>query len=194
MGTRENIFGMFGGNNFLDRDVMLRDAGGINVPNGAAETPQFMIKSKDLFTSNVDGYVEDSAPCLHVEVGYARKHTYDASGENISDGRLVARTPLVFMRTGSWVPPIIERMTTGKLIEQIEIIRLQMIEGELKQLRNYFFDCCEIVYFKEGLQDTCCFAFNFVSMEYTYDVYDNASHSKVGQYATNFDFEEVKKS
>lgn len=190
--SREAVFGMFGGRDVIERDLLGKNVGGINVPDGAAETPQYLIRSKDIFDSCIDGYDADSAPCLHVELGYAKKNTNDASGENSGDGRIVARTPLVFMRNGTWVPKLLERMTLNKIIQTIEIMRMQTVEGALKIIRRQEYESCEIVYYKEGLQDLFCFAFSFVYMEYDQDVYDNETHASIGKVAVSYDFEVMK--
>ena len=45
---RENVFGMFG-NNSTSSNMLDKSGDGINVFNGAAETPQYLIKSKEIF-------------------------------------------------------------------------------------------------------------------------------------------------
>ncbi|MBR1733878.1 MAG: hypothetical protein IJ730_00260 [Alphaproteobacteria bacterium] len=192
MSTRDAVFGMFGGKEAIDHDLLSKNSGGINVPHGSAETPQYLIRSKDIFDSCIDGFDQDSAPCLHIEIGYAKKNTNDASGENSGDGRIVAKTPLVFMRNGTWVPKLLERMTLNKIIESIEILRIQPLEGAINVTRRQYYESCEIVYYKEGLQDMFCFAFSFLYMEYDQDVFDNEKHEKIGKIAYNYDFEVLK--
>lgn len=187
---RENIFGMFG-NNSRSSNMLDKSGDGINVFNGAAETPQYLIKSKDIFDSDIsDGdYMETAAPCLNVEMEFARNGTYDSSGENSQDGRMLARPTFVCMRFGQWGPKLQERMFKANKIDQIEIHRMKSIEGELKPLQVVTFKKCLLRSYKQD-GDVIAFSFIFAIVNDTITMYDS-THKALGKVSSEYDFEAV---
>ena len=187
---RENVFGMFG-NNSRSSNMLDKSGDGINVFNGAAETPQYLIKSKDIFDSDIsDGdYMETAAPCLNVEMEFARNGTYDSSGENSQDGRMLARPTFVCMRFGQWGPKLQERMFKANKIDQIEIHRMKSIEGELKPLQVVTFKKCLLRSYKQD-GDVIAFSFIFAIVNDTITMYDS-NHKPLGKVSSEYDFEAV---
>lgn len=170
--------------------------GGINSSNRAAETPQWMIVSEKIFDSEVSEdkykYMENGAPCNEIKVGYGRNLTFDSSGENTQDGRLVARPVLVRMRFGQWGPKIQERLFKGMRIEKIELHRIQIIENEVKPIQIISFDNCYITWYnQEG--STILFSFTFTIVTDTIMMYDY-EHNLLGNIVVDHDLEAMLSS
>lgn len=189
--SRERVFSPFFGNGSKSSNMLGKSDNGVNAFRGSAETPQYMIKSENIFDSDVSEdkykYMEQAAPCLNVELGYIRNNTNDSSGENTQDGRLIARTTLVCMRIGQWGPKLQERMFKASKIDQIEIHRVKSVEGTLTAIQIVTYKKCLITEYEQD-SDTITFAFSFAVVNDTVNMY-NSNHEALGVISSEYDFE-----
>lgn len=164
--------------------------GNLNSSNGGASTPQYIIKCKEFFDSEIENFEEDSSPCLSIEVGSARLATYDSSGELSGDGRIVTLDPVVKMKYGSWAPIIQQYMYEGKKLETISIKRFISINGTKIIIQELNYQNCLIKNYMQE-EDLITFSFCFVILEDVNIAYDHEGQ-KIGNTATIFNTSTLK--
>ncbi|MDR0677752.1 MAG: hypothetical protein LBF57_03745 [Holosporaceae bacterium] len=171
-------------------DMLKKSHESVNASVGGAATPQYMIKCKDFFMSEVDGMDGDSAPCLWIELGAARMVTWDSSGEQSGDGKIITKDPVVCMKAGSWNPVIQQFMYEGKTVTSIAILRLISIHGTKVVIQEITYETDLIkTYQQHG--DTITFSFCYVVGTDVIITYDSEGN-KLGQSAVTFDSNTLK--
>jgi hypothetical protein len=172
------------------RDMLNKSSESHNSENGGAQTPQYIIQCKEFFGSDIEGFEDNSTPCLWIEVGSVRLSTYDSSGELFGDGRIITRDPIVCMKYGSWAPIIQQYMFEGKNIPAISVKRFVSINGTKVIIQELNYDTCLMkTYEQDG--DTITFTFCFVAVEDVNIAYDHEG-KKLGNTATKFDTGSLK--
>ena len=177
--------GMFGKNSKVEKSEANSD-GDLNVPFGAARTPQFIIKAESIFHSSMSGY-EDYAPCLWFELGSARLNTFDSSDHFTGDGRVVSKTTSVCMKYGVWSPLLHENLVKGYPISQVIIKRLATLNSGFVELQaTQYTDAFITTYEQRG--DKIFFTFSFGKITDAQIVYDNTGRKVTGINAFEFDY------
>ena len=185
MSSADRVFGMFGNNSKVEKSEANSD-GDLNVPFGAATTPQFIISAGGIFHSKMSGY-EDYAPCLWFELGSARLNTFDSSDHFTGDGRVVSKTTSVCMKYGVWSPILHEYLVTGRPIPEVIIKRLATLHSGFVELQaTRYTDSYITTYEQRG--DKIFFTFSFVKITDAQIVYDNTGRKLTGINAFEFDY------
>lgn len=185
MSSADRIFGMFGSNSKVEKSEANSEEN-LNVPFGAAATPQYVIKAESIFHSKMSGY-EEYAPCLWFELGSSRINTLDSSDHFTGDGRVVSKTTSVCMKYGVWSPLLHEFLVTGRPISQIIIKRLATLHSGFVELQaTQYTDSYITTYEQRG--DKIFFTFSFVKITDAQIVYDNTGRKVTGINAFEFDY------
>ncbi|MDR2781826.1 MAG: hypothetical protein LBB21_05250 [Holosporaceae bacterium] len=157
-------FGMF--NTTPRQNMVSKSDESLNSNVGGGKTPQYVIICKDIFGSDlgqIDGQDAsgDSTPCLWVELGSARLATYDSTGEQSGDGKIVAKDIVICMKYGGWAPTIQQFLYEGKKIDSIVIKRLISINGTLVVIQEVSLETCMFKTYEQS-GDTITFSFCYV--------------------------------
>lgn len=199
MSLNDRDFRMFAGT--ARQDMLNKSAESHNSAVGAAKTAQYVIQCKDLFfSSEIEPQSGDkvkvnsdyAAPCLWFELGSSRLNTYDTSGELFGDGRIVAKSPIVCMKYGSWAPVIQQYLFEGRSIDELSIYRLQSAEGTARIIQQLNFKTCVVTIY-EQFGDSIVFSFSYIVLQDACDVFAFRSNSegRAGWLATTIDYSEM---
>lgn len=167
-----------------ERENLTSSVGSLNNVHQSATTPQWIIKCADFFSSDINKWAENAAPCIEVKFGSSRQTSYDASGELSGNGQIVAAKTCVMMKTGSWGPSIQNALLTGKNIKEITLIRFSSIEGTDTPIQEVKYSTCKISDY-EQLNDMLVFTFAYLENTDTITVFGQDG-AKLGQTSVTF--------
>ncbi|MDR0581141.1 MAG: hypothetical protein LBG04_03460 [Holosporaceae bacterium] len=165
-------------------DMLGKSDESLNAPSGASKTPQWVIGTDEdtgIFDSDMDGDFAKMAVALWIVFGSARLATYDSSGQQSGDGKIVNRDVTVCMKFGDYGPPLQQWMFSGKKITTITIKRVISVNGTLIVIQELTYGTCVIKTYEQN-GDVITFTFAFVTytdMSLAYD-HDGTLVGRVG--------------
>ena len=156
-----------------------------DVTHDAAHTPEWMIKCKDLFASNIEG-VNDGVPCARpgfLVLNKADHHKLAYSGT--SNGRVICTYPEIqLFREGLWVPMIVGAITSNKSTDlAIDLVQMTM-RDKPTETQKVSFTGCKIISF-----DTTTLRMKFAFIKAIYSIVAFKQDGSVdGNIAAEIDF------
>ncbi|MDR3156207.1 MAG: hypothetical protein LBT90_03885 [Holosporaceae bacterium] len=178
--------------NLLDKHTLLDNEK--NTWHGA-QTPQYIIKCADFFSSDLEGFEDDGAPCFGIRHGASRLITYNSSGQLSGDGKILTSDTMVCMKYGDWGPIIYQYMVEGRTLELLNIWRFISVEGTKKCIQELNYKQCQIKTYKQYLigedMEYIVFSFGYVWVEDACIVYDHTGKN-TGKVATSFSIGTLK--
>ena len=146
-------------------------------------SPQWLIKCKELFCSDIDGDDgDDSAPIVYVKGGEIRHVSNDCSGEHSGDGRVIASDVTVCMKFGSWAILIRQHLNKSIVLEKVEVLRYAIFNDTRIVLQTTEYGLVLIKSFWQE-NDLIYFTFNFVELTDTWISYGH-NGKKIGNTST----------
>ena len=167
------------------RDIVDRE-GSLITPSSAAQTPEYIIKVGNAFSSDILNYT-DYAECLWFEIGTARMSSSDPSNFFAGDRGILGKNPLVCMKYTRGAVAIHEYLAGGNCIENIIIKRLSHLDMEDHEMQAITFKNCFITTYEQK-NNLIFFSFSFTKMADELSVFENNGQKKSGSEAFSFSF------
>jgi hypothetical protein len=154
--------------------------------SAGGKTPQFVIRCKDVFVSTMDGdRGADGTPCMFVNNSTFRLASFNSSGEQSGDGRVVLEDVVIRMLYGGHAPIIRERLWAGKVTDKIVVERLLSANGKMEAIQTLTCEMCLFTSYGQD-NDEITFAFSYVKICDLSTAFDSTGQP-IGNVAASFD-------